>query len=104
VPIRRARALMGDSSNRWPRTAESVGSPVAAQAWSFTSPSPTPRISRPPESSWTAAAWRVTYQGRRRGNGVTPVPRRIVLVALAIAARQTQGSQVGRSRAVWCTR
>lgn len=59
---------------------------------------PTPSTTRPPLKWSRVAACLATFHGRRRGNGVTIGPSRILLVLIATAARVIQGSAAGSSR------
>src|SRR5215470_4099594 len=81
------------SSMRIARRRLSVSSPVLGRPVSM-APTPTARIARPPESWSTVATWLATFHGRRHGNGVSSVPRRIRCVRAAIAASKLHA--VGR--------
>jgi hypothetical protein len=55
-------------------------------------PIPTPSTSRPPLSRSRVTVCRATTTGRRRGSGVTSVPSRTRLVAVAAAVSVIHGS------------
>ena len=95
--------ISSPSSSIAPRLRASRSSPKQVKLASTliaspVSPSPTPRIIRPPESWSTAAASRATFHGRRRGSGVTAVPSAIRSVRTATAASTAHTLQVAIPR------
>ena len=60
----------------------------------FELPIPTPKTNRPFESWSIETVSRATFQGLRRGKGVTRAPIRIRVVFIAIAAKATHGSTI----------
>lgn len=67
-----------------------VGLFTAVVPFERTSTSSAPKISRPPDNRSREAVCRATTSGRRRGNGVTRVPKRMLLVPQAAAVRPIQ--------------
>ena len=84
--------ISSDSSSSSARTRLSVGSPTFPNAASSSAPSPTGNTSRPFDSRSSVIVSRASFQGRRRGGGVTIAPRRTRSVRIAIAAITTHGS------------
>lgn len=77
------------SSSLAPCTRTSVGSPNAPYSMSGGKPRPTPRTARPPLRWSSVVTSFATFHGRRRGTGVTSVPRRTREVRAAIAPSST---------------
>src|SRR5918996_2940675 len=79
------------SSSNSARVRRSVTSPNSANPESI-APSPTARVTRPPDRLSSVAVSLANFHGRIRDSGVNMVPRRMRSVRIAAAVRQIQAS------------
>ena len=86
------------SSRRSASTRVSVVSPKLPYSPATGSPSPAPRIMRPPVRRSKVVTSLASLDGRRRATGVIAVPSRIRLVAKAAAVSRIHGSAISQRR------